>query len=138
MLRDPRADELVKQRFARYLDTKQGRSFVKEKAVNRLLQFIAAPLLVLASAGVAAQTMDATRLNNLSLAATCANCHGTNGVSVAGDLMPVINNLSANEIETKLKEYKAGTRNGTIMPQLAKGYTEEQIKIIAAVLGKKN
>jgi len=111
---------------------------VKEKAVNRLLQFVAAPLLVLASTGVAAQTIDATRLNNLSLAATCANCHGTNGVSVAGDLMPVINNLSANEIETKLKEYKAGTRNGTIMPQLAKGYTEEQIKIIAEVLGKKN
>jgi len=111
---------------------------VKGKVFSRLLRLVAAPLLAVAGTGVVAQTIDATRLNNLSLAATCANCHGTNGVSVAGDLMPAINNLSASEIEARLKEYKAGTRNGTIMPQLAKGYTEEQIKIIAEVLGKKN
>jgi cytochrome subunit of sulfide dehydrogenase len=35
-------------------------------------------------------------------------------------------------------EYKAGTRQGTIMPQLAKGFTDEQINAIAMLLGKKN
>jgi cytochrome subunit of sulfide dehydrogenase len=100
---------------------------------------LAISALTAAGVGAAqAQNISAERLYNLSLAATCANCHGTNGVSVAGDLMHPINNYTANEIETRLKEYKAGTRSGTIMPQLAKGYTEEQLKIIAEVLGKKN
>ena len=31
----------------------------------------------------------------------------------------------------KLMEYKAGTREGTIMPQLAKGYTDVQIGLLA-------
>lgn len=80
----------------------------------------------------------AQRVYNLSLAATCANCHGTNGVSVAGDGVPQISNLTHSEIEKRLLAYKDGSLPGTIMPQLAKGYTEEQIKIIAQVLGKKN
>lgn len=98
-------------------------------------------LTTLAAAGTSAahaQAISAERLYNVSLAATCANCHGTMGVNAAGDLMHPINGFTASEIETKLKEYKTGARNGTIMPQLAKGYTEEQIKIIASVLGKKN
>lgn len=94
--------------------------------------------LAVSASAVQAQPIAAERLYHLSLAATCANCHGTNGVSVAGDLMPPINGYTASEIEARLKEYKTGARNGTIMPQLAKGYTDEQIKIIASVLGKKN
>jgi len=32
----------------------------------------------------------------------------------------------------KMQEFKSGKRQGTIMPQLAKGYTDEQIAALAA------
>lgn len=96
-------------------------------------------LMGLAISGVAqAQDIQAQRLYNQSLAATCANCHGTNGVSVPGVTVPMINQLTESVMFERLMEYKSGKRTGTIMPQLAKGYTDEQLKTIASVLGKKN
>jgi len=85
-----------------------------------------------------AQEIQAQRLYNQSLAATCANCHGTNGVSVPGVTVPMIHQLTESVMFERLMEYKSGKRTGTIMPQLAKGYTDEQLKTIASVLGKKN
>ena len=93
---------------------------------------------LLVSGTVKAQDIQAQRLYNQSLAATCANCHGTNGVSVPGVTVPMINQLSESVMYERLMEYKTGKREGTIMPQLAKGYTDEQLKTIASVLGKKN
>jgi cytochrome c553 len=96
-------------------------------------------LLGLATSGVShAQDIQAQRLYNQSLAATCANCHGTNGVSVPGVTVPMINQLTESIMYERLMEYKSGARTGTIMHQLAKGYTDEQLKTIASVLGKKN
>jgi sulfide dehydrogenase cytochrome subunit len=85
-----------------------------------------------------AQSNSAEQIYNLSLAATCASCHGTNGVSAAGSDMPKINDLTHEQIKKSLMDYKSGARQGTIMPQLTKGYTDEQINTIALVLGKKN
>ena len=65
-----------------------------------------------------------------SLAATCANCHGTNGVSV-GEVISLAGKPK-DEIVRKMQDFKAGRVPGTIMPQLAKGYTDEQIDLIAA------
>jgi sulfide dehydrogenase cytochrome subunit len=65
-----------------------------------------------------------------SLAATCANCHGTNGASVGG--MESLAGKPRDEIVRKMQEYKKGTKPGTIMPQLAKGYTDEQIEVLGA------
>jgi cytochrome c553 len=90
------------------------------------------------SGAIQAQDIQAQRLYNQSLAATCANCHGTNGVSVPGVTVPMINQLSESVMYERLMEYKTDKRTGTIMHQLAKGYTDEQLKIIASVLGKKN
>lgn len=96
-------------------------------------------LMGLTTSGLAqAQDIQAQRLYNQSLAATCANCHGTNGVSVPGVTVPMINQLSESVMYERLMEYKTGKRTGTIMHQLAKGYTDEQLKTIASVLGKKN
>ncbi len=85
-----------------------------------------------------AQEVQAQRLYNQALAATCANCHGTKGVSVPDVTVPMINQYSESVMYGLLMDYKTGKRTGTIMPQLAKGYTDEQLKIIASVLGKKN
>jgi cytochrome c553 len=51
--------------------------------------------------------------------------------------MPVINHLNSEQILTQLKAFKSGERQGTIMHQLAKGYTDEQMQSIANFLGKK-
>ena len=64
-----------------------------------------------------------------SLAATCAGCHGTNGASATA--LASLAGMSREEMVAKLRDYKAGTRQGTLMPQLAKGYTDEQIELAA-------
>jgi cytochrome c553 len=79
----------------------------------------------------------AAALYQQGLAATCANCHGTNGNGVVNGGMPLINGLTSEQMLTQLLAFKSGAREGTIMPQLAKGYTDEQLEIISKQLGKK-
>jgi cytochrome subunit of sulfide dehydrogenase len=64
-----------------------------------------------------------------NLAATCANCHGTTGQSVAP--MPTLAGLSKDNIGRAMREFRDGKRPATVMHQLAKGYTDEQIDLIA-------
>ena len=84
-----------------------------------------------------AQISNASQLYKIGLAATCANCHGTNGNGVIGASIPLINTFTSEQILTQLQAYKNGSREGTIMPQLTKGYTDEQLQTIALQLGKK-
>ena len=84
-----------------------------------------------------AQNAEASNLYKRGLAATCANCHGTDGKGVVDGGMPLINNLTSEQMLTQLKAFKSGAREGTIMPQLAKGYSDEQLVTIANQLGKK-
>jgi cytochrome c553 len=84
-----------------------------------------------------AQNAAATDLYKRGLAATCANCHGTDGKGVVDGGMPLINGLTSEQMLAQLKAFKTGAREGTIMPQLAKGYSDEQLETIANQLGKK-
>ena len=65
-----------------------------------------------------------------NLAAACANCHGTNGVSAQG--MPNLAGLQRTYLVQQMQDFKTGKRPATIMHQLAKGYTDEQIDALAA------
>jgi len=67
-----------------------------------------------------------------NLAAACANCHGTNGVSQPG--MPTLAARERSYLVQQMQDFKAGRRPATIMHQIAKGYTDEQIEAIAAYL----
>jgi len=78
------------------------------------------------AASASAQSPDAAR----DIAATCANCHGTNGMS-RGVTESLAGKPKA-EIAAKLLEFKQNQRPGTIMPQLAKGFTDAQIDAVAA------
>lgn len=64
------------------------------------------------------------------LAAGCAGCHGTGGRAVAG--MPVIAGTPAPAMRARLLEFRDGRRAGTVMPQLAKGYSDAEIDALAA------
>lgn len=87
-----------------------------------------AAVLLLAAAAGSAAAQDMTLARNL--AATCANCHGTNG-NARGDMKPLAG-VAADKIIAMLADYKAGNQPATIMHQIAKGYTDDQIKLIAA------
>ncbi len=66
------------------------------------------------------------------LAANCANCHGTQGRATAG--MPVLAGRPRAEIARAMQDFRDGRRAGTLMPQLAKGYTDAQVEAIASYL----
>ena len=83
-----------------------------------------------------AQISNASQLYKSGLVATCANCHGTNGNGVVGASIPLINTFTSEQMLTQLQAYKNGSREGTIMPQLTKGYTDEQLQTFALQLGK--
>ena len=85
--------------------------------------------LALAATAAGAQTQDALYIK--SLAATCANCHGTDGRAVNGSAVPAIAGMPRDYIATQLKAFKSGTRPATVMHQLAKGYSDAQIEQIA-------
>ena len=81
--------------------------------------------LILAAGGCWAS--DTTQARNL--AANCATCHGTNGKSAAG--MASLAGQRKEYIIQQVQDFKSGKRPATVMQQLAKGYTDEQIALIA-------
>ena len=91
-----------------------------------LLRSAAALLL---GAGAAAWAQDADLGRNL--AATCANCHGTNGQARGDAVMPLAG-VPADKIVALVGDFKSGARPATIMHQIAKGYSDDQIRAIAA------
>jgi cytochrome c553 len=64
-----------------------------------------------------------------NLAANCANCHGTDGKSAG--VMPPLAGLDKNYVILQMQDFKSGKRPATIMHQLAKGYSDEQIELMA-------
>jgi sulfide dehydrogenase cytochrome subunit len=64
------------------------------------------------------------------LALSCAACHGPDGKSPGA--IPAITGKTAAFLETTLADFKSGKRPGTVMNRLAKGYTDDEIKALAA------
>jgi cytochrome subunit of sulfide dehydrogenase len=97
---------------------------------SQLLRFAAVSLVV--AAAVPSFAQDAQALNQRALAATCANCHGTQGQAVPNAAVPGLAGLPASYIIEQMKAFKAGTRPATVMHQLSKGYSDAQVESIAA------
>jgi cytochrome subunit of sulfide dehydrogenase len=76
-----------------------------------------------------AQTPD---LRIRQLASSCANCHGTNGVAVTGSPVVGLAGYDAAAFTAAMVAFKNGTRPATIMHQISKGYTDEQVAQLAA------
>jgi cytochrome subunit of sulfide dehydrogenase len=64
-----------------------------------------------------------------SMAASCANCHGTNGAAAPG--MVALAGYDKAGLARAMADFKSGARPATIMHQLSKGYSEAQIDAIA-------
>ncbi len=61
-----------------------------------------------------------------SLAATCAACHGTNGMSVGG-AVPGLAGINRDYFLNQMKAFREGKRDATIMQQLSKGYSDAEV-----------
>lgn len=94
------------------------------------VRWIAAAAIALAAAPAMAQDAKSA-LYVRGLAATCANCHGTDGRAAAGSSVVALAGLPRATMVEQLKAFKSGARPATIMHQLAKGYSDVQIEQIA-------
>jgi len=69
------------------------------------------------------------------LADTCAGCHGTDGVST-GPATPSLAGMSEVYMVDSMNAFKSGERSSTVMGRIAKGYSEEEFKLMASVFAK--
>lgn len=63
-------------------------------------------------------------------AAACANCHGTMGKAQPGN--ESLAGKDRDELVQKLMDFKTGRKPATLMHQISKGYTDEQLQQLAA------
>jgi len=99
-----------------------------KSAIPRSGAFCAALALAAAVAVPVAAQDQATYAR--SLAANCFACHGTDGRSVGG-IPPSIAGQNKDYMLQVMKDYKANKRPATVMHQQARGYTDEQLELIA-------
>lgn len=97
---------------------------------------LAAPLLLMGMLGLLllAYPANSDELSRASmLSYTCAGCHGTNGISPGS--IPSIYCKSASTIQKALTDYRDGLRFSTVMGRHIKGYTNDEIQLIAGFFG---
>ena len=89
-----------------------------------------AALLAWSAGSACAQDAQAMKL--VSLAASCAACHGTQGKAAPGGAMPRLAGLDAAYSAEQMRAFRDGKRPATVMHQIAKGYSDAQITALAA------
>ena len=90
----------------------------------KTMKWLTAGALCAAAVGAQAQ------VNQVRVwAAACANCHGTMGKAEPG--MESLAGKDKDELLQKMLDFKSGKKPATIMHQLSKGYTDEQLTQIA-------
>jgi sulfide dehydrogenase cytochrome subunit len=83
-------------------------------------------LLICLSAAVSAKD-DADPVRYL--AANCSNCHGTTGRS--NSAIPNLGGLQKSYFVEQMKLFREGKRAATLMQQISKGYSDQQIEALA-------
>ncbi len=95
-----------------------------------MLRLVLLTLILLLSFAAAAANQDtAPSPIARDLAASCAACHGTNGNGTGG--FPVLAGGDRAELAEKLLAFRNGAKSATVMHQHAKGYTPEEIELLA-------
>lgn len=92
--------------------------------------------LLLGAAAWPAQAKDVNALRTRALAATCAQCHGTDGHAVQGEALVRLAGLPQDYLLGQLMAFRNGQRPATIMHQITRGYSQEQLETLATHFSK--
>jgi len=66
--------------------------------------------------------------------ANCFNCHGTDGRSTTA--VPTLAGIDRNYLSEQIKAFQLGARPATIMPQLLKGYSDQELAVAVEYFAK--
>ena len=69
-------------------------------------------------------------------AANCAACHGTQGKPAAGSTLAGLAGKPRDELLMAMTQFKQGKKPATVMHQLSKGYTDEELAALADYFSK--
>ena len=105
-----------------------GRKGIAMRKSRRSIRFFGQVLFLILNLIVMRSALAQTD-SGRALAATCATCHGIDGQAKQG--MKPLAGKSAAEIVVLMKAFRSAGRHATIMHQIAKGYTDDQIELIA-------
>ena len=94
-------------------------------------------MAVLGGALMLALTAQAETPSAEALAYTCVGCHGAGGVS-NGPATPSIAGISQDFFTENMQGYASGEIPSTIMGRIAKGYTEEEIGLLAGYFSEQS
>ena len=87
--------------------------------------------ILLAAAIALSPTALAQDAATRNMASACAICHGTDGRTASKDVVPLAG-LPAQHIASQMRAFRDGQRPATVMHQIAKGYTDQQIDAMAS------
>lgn len=73
-------------------------------------------------------------LSAQAIAMNCLNCHASGQAAVSR--LPELGRLSTAELEQALLAFKYDRRTATLMPRLAKAYSDAELAAVAAYLGR--
>jgi cytochrome c553 len=88
--------------------------------------------VLFAAAVLAAWPTLAQDTQGRNLAAGCAICHGTNGRAVKDSGFASLAGLERGYLVEQMRAFRDGKRPATVMQQLARGYSDAQIDLLAA------
>ncbi len=113
-----------------------GRTFAGERFHRPRSMWAGLALIMGFGASVSAlAAQDVAELRLRALAATCAHCHGTDGQAVAGEDFVRLAGRSQDEIRASLLAFRSGQRAATVMQQITRGYSLEQLEALAHYFG---
>jgi cytochrome c553 len=93
----------------------------------------AAVAFAFAAAHAPAQEVDVPALRVRSLAASCAQCHGTDGHAPTGAAIPGLAGLPRERFLARMAAFRAGADPGAdLMRRIAAGYDDAQLQTLAA------
>lgn len=115
---------LPKQTGSRHAGPLAGRAWLS-------LALIAAAGSMTGAAHAQANDAQQAAMRQRMLAATCSHCHGTDGRAVEGEPFVRLAGRPADELLAQLMAFRNGQRQATVMHQIAKGYTPEQLQSLA-------
>ncbi len=111
---------------------------VKEKASSAVDSAKAAAASAASAATAAVAAATASGPDGKAIFAKCAGCHGADGKTKAMGKAPLLAGQAEADLETKIKAYKAGTRNEHGMGMLMKGQvaslSDADIKAVATYI----